>query len=147
MMWEKRHLVFLIIVILIMVAAGCQPAPLPEETPLPSNTAKPSPTSVPVEPTAVPTPAAEDWSIDLEWPESIYLGESDSIRLTLRPSVEGYILEAEFDEHTTETTEVILLRRDDYLLYATASLDAVGFQFSPAEPQSWEVLPGEEVAW
>ena len=126
------------VIILLFWNAGCAPSAIEE----PAATLTPT-----ISPTEVLTPVVEHWAVELEWPAAVYLGDSDTIRLTLHPSEVGYLLEAEFEEHATQTTEIEITRQAGYLLYATASLDAVGFHVSPEKPVSREVPFGKTVSW
>ncbi|MFZ6026242.1 MAG: phosphotransferase [Chloroflexota bacterium] len=85
--------------------------------------------------------------VELEYPETLRLGDSDIIRLTLLPSPDGYVIQSEFPDHTTLTQTVQVQHPDGYDLIAIARLDAVNFTFSPAGEQEQNLLPGETIVW
>ena len=108
------------------------------------------PTSAP--PThVVPTPTSaiqvEARQVELEWPSTLRLGESDVVRLALIPSSKGYIAQAEFPEHLVETQDLNIERIGGYELSAVARLDAVGFLVSPQGELASYLPPGEVIAW
>ncbi|MDX1435841.1 MAG: hypothetical protein R3335_03455, partial [Anaerolineales bacterium] len=111
-----------LVVLSILVSAGilfaCQPAAT-EPPPSPTAvTARPEPTEAAEQPTTeitsippatlqptppplatslpLPTPVVETRLIELEWPTTMRLGDSDVVRLALVPDEEGYRLLAEF---------------------------------------------------
>lgn len=92
-------------------------------------------------------PVTELRVIELEWPVSIRLGESDVIRLALIPSEDGYTAQAEYDEHNLANQDVVIKRPEGYTLSAVARLDGVGFDISPSGNQQIIVLPNEIVTW
>jgi hypothetical protein len=100
-------------------------------------------------PTGTPRPEKriEDWLVDLEWPDSIFLGESDVIRLTMVPSETGLTIEAEFSDHQSVSKEVPIERPTGYLLNAVADLQSPTFEISPSGPQSRELVPGKSETW
>jgi hypothetical protein len=85
--------------------------------------------------------------VELEWPASLRLGDSDIIRLALVPEGSSYSLEAEFPEHTLQTQSVPVARPAGYLVSAVAALDGIGFSISPAASQEAILYVGEPVAW
>ena len=113
---------FFLLFILGLILSSCaaDDAPVPTEiefTSEPDQTIEPLPTTEPVvttepypttepliteepftSPILIPEPV-EYWMVDLEWPSSIFLGESDVIRLTLTPSESEIIIELEFSDH------------------------------------------------
>jgi len=109
--------------------------------------ARPTPTQpVPVtQPT--PTPLVESRLVELEWPARLRLGDSDVVRLSLVPSADGYSVQADFPEHSTELQPVQVTRPEGYDLYALARLDGVGFTASPAGDQAQYLIPGERLTW
>jgi hypothetical protein len=100
-------------------------------------------------PTHTPPPEKriEEWLVDLEWPDKIFLGESDVIRLTMVPSETGLTIEAEFSDHQTVSKEVPIERPTGYLLNAVADLKSSTFEISPSGPQSRELVPGKSETW
>ena len=93
------------------------------------------------------TPTIELRVVELEWPTSLRLGESDVLRLALVPSVDGYTARAEFDEHPIATDEIPLDRPPSYILRAVARLDGPGFEIAPGGDQARLVPVGEAVTW
>lgn len=105
------------------------------------------PTSTPplVEPDR--TPLVEARLVELEWPSRLRLGDSDVVRLTLIPSIDGYTVQTDFPEHSTELQAVQVNRPDGYDLYAAARLDGVGFLVAPSGEQAQFLPPGETLTW
>ena len=102
---------------------------------------------VPTSPAPTPEPYTEERLIELEWPESMRIGESDVLRLALVPSKEGYTAEAEFGEHSLDVQAIPLQQTPGYTLYGIARLDGVAFQISPSGDQRRVIPPGEQAAW
>ncbi|MHC1783815.1 MAG: phosphotransferase [Anaerolineaceae bacterium] len=92
-------------------------------------------------------PAPELRVVELEWPESLRLGDSDVIRLSLIPSEDGYTARAEYDEHTVASQDIEVPRPEGYILSAAARLDGAAFDISPAGEQRYIVSPDEIVTW
>ena len=105
------------------------------------------PTPIPQEPTTSPQDRIEDWIVDLEWPASIELGESDVIRLTMVPTESGLVIEAEFADHQSATQRIPIERPQGYLLVAVAELHAINFNISPEGAQRRELVVGKEETW
>jgi hypothetical protein len=122
--------------------------PAPSPTAVPSATQAPQPTQAPP-PTLVPTPTilVEPRLVEVEWPESMYLGDSDVVRMALIPSEEGYKLTTEFPDHTTTTQDVPVVRPEGYDLSAIGRLDGVGFRISPAKDQASSLPLDQPVTW
>ena len=102
------------------------------------------------EPTAVSPglqPLTELKVIELEWPSTIRLGDSDVIRLALIPSEDGYTAQADYNEHNLASQNVEITRPTGYTLSAIARLDGAGFTISPTGNQTIQVQPGEKVTW
>jgi hypothetical protein len=110
------------------------PAPLPSTTP-----------STP--PSDIPTPSAEDYIVQVEWPVQMRLGESDVARLILIPSSKGYLLVTEYPEHEVVTQTLTVQPQSGYELFAVARLDGVGFEISPAGEQIQFLLIEEGLSW
>jgi hypothetical protein len=106
-----------------------------------------SPTPVPTLMAPTPTPVVEQRVVELEWPGSLHLGDSDIIRLALVPSVEGYTVTTEFPDHQTVTQDVPVVRPSGYDLSAVARLDGVGFSLDPQGDQVLSLPVGETVVW
>lgn len=75
------------------------------------------------------------------------LGESDVLRLSFIPDEEGYLAQAEFEEHQLQTRQVPLKHRPGYSLFGIARLDGVGFEISPVGVVARRIPPGETVSW
>lgn len=132
----------------LLLLANCAPAATPEQEP--AAPAEAAPTAAPTRaPAPAPTPTAfvEQRTIELEWPHLLQLGESDVLRMALVPSGDGYIAQADFDEHPLETQQVPVRRPSGYLLSAIARLDGVGFNISPSGDQVRLVPVDEAVSW
>jgi hypothetical protein len=117
---------------------------LPTSTPAPTLT--PSILYSPT-PSTLETPFIEKRIVEIEWPPRIRLGESDVIRLSLIPSLDGYTITTEYPEHQTITQTVNLTRPGGYELFAIARMDGVGFNYSPHGDQVQYVPPGEPLHW
>jgi hypothetical protein len=85
--------------------------------------------------------------VELEYPPSMRLGDSDVLRLSLIPSEEGYTVRTDYPEHKTDTQTVQVIRRSGYELSGVARLDAVGFEVSPQEEQERFIPESEPVNW
>lgn len=128
-------------------AAPAPSTPLPTASPVYPPPSQPA-TQAPLLPQAQATPPpVEVRNIELEWPTRIRLGDSDTVRLALIPSQEGYTVTTEFPEHKTITQTVTVQRPGGYDLYAVASLDGVGFDLSPTGEQERQLPVGESVTW
>ncbi len=150
---------------LVLAACGA-PAPTPATTqPSIPVTLAPLPTAVPptqlgaatpLLPTSTPAPtligptataAVEGRVVELEWPATMRLGDSDVVRLSLIPSKDGYTVTTEFPEHTTVTNTVAVARPGGYDLSGVALLEGVGFTISPESERAFGLPPGETVTW
>jgi len=127
--------------------APAEPAiQLPTATPLPQPTAAPT-QPAPTQPQVTPTPLVEARLVEVEWPERLYLGDSDVVRMALVPSAEGYTLTTEFPDHQTTTQDVPIVRPEGYDLLAVGRLDGVGFTISPAREQASSLPLDQPVTW
>lgn len=122
------------------------PTPAAEATQAAPQTEAPQPAAT-AAPSIVPTPIFEKRIVELEWPSEMRLGDSDVLRLSLIPSVDGYTARAEFDEHPISTQEVPVRRPPGYTLSGVAHLDGIGFSISPSGDQTRLVPPGEPATW
>ncbi|MEP7359411.1 MAG: hypothetical protein ABI847_19325 [Anaerolineales bacterium] len=111
------------------------------QLPLPTTT---SPAS-----TAAPsaTPAVEERIVEVEWPPQMRLGDSDLVRLSLLPSVDGFVITTEFENHQTVTHTVDVQPLAGYDLAGVARLDAVGFSQSPTGDQAQPLVFGQPATW
>ncbi|MBN2083848.1 MAG: phosphotransferase [Anaerolineales bacterium] len=98
-------------------------------------------------PTAAAAEVREERILEVEWPPQMRLGDSDTMRLSLIPSREGYTVTAEFEEHAAQENAVTVTRMAGYSLRAAARVDAAGFLLSPAGEQVRELPEGEPVTW
>ena len=139
-------------------APAAEPTRAPEPTKAPEATRAPAPSASPQaaqggtsQPTPAakpsPAPAPELRVIELEFPASLRLGESDVLRLALVPSADGYTARTDFSEHPLETQQVEIPRPPGYSLRGVARLDGPGFEIAPSGEQSHLVPPGETVTW
>ena len=69
------------------------------------------------------------------------------VRLSLVPSQEGYVVNAEFAEHPIQSQPVTVSRPQGYELLGVALLDGAGFELAPQGEQEQALLPGETVTW
>ncbi len=98
--------------------------------------------------TTVPTPESfEERTAELEWPPKLRFGESDTVRLSLIPTQEGYILKSEYPENKVEGEELIIPRPGGYELWAAAQLDGVGFDIAPRGLQEQWAPVDQPVTW
>jgi len=110
----------------------------------------PPPTAPPIS-TEIPAPRPpESRAIELDYPLSLRLGDSDVIRLALVIAPDGVYLTptAEGDDHTSTGDPVQIPNLyDTHNLSAVARLDSVGLAID--RPGDWEqpLLPGENVIW
>ncbi|HKZ55128.1 MAG TPA: phosphotransferase [Anaerolineales bacterium] len=130
-----RTLPLLGLVALIAAMAGCKAAGPPE----PVASATPGP------PTA--TPAVEPRRIEVEWPVSMRLGDSDVIRLSLVPSADGYTAQLEYPEHDVRSEPVSVPYLAGYEAHAVARLDAAGLVIQPTGEQVVRLARGEAAVW
>ena len=122
------------------------------EIPFPTPTLALQPTAAPtqsvsIQPQPTLTAVKEERLVEVEWPESLYLGDSDVVRMALVPSDEGYTLTTEFPDHTTITQDVPIVRPEGYDLSAVGRLDGVGFKISPAKDQITSLPLDQPVTW
>jgi hypothetical protein len=75
-------------------------------------------------------------------------GDSDVVRLSLVPAVEGYVAEPEIEGHAVEPEEVpMVVARPGYTGYAIATLSAAGLETASAAPQQQLLVPGQSNVW
>lgn len=160
-----RHILVLVVTfsLLVLASLACGIAPLGTEAPngeeepvepigpMPTATAAtdvPAPTANPPEPTLMPTPEIEQRTVEVEWPASMRVGDSDVIRLSLIPAEEGYVAVPELPEHEIEHAEVpVFVARPGYTGYAVASLSAAGLETERAGPEEQLLVPGQPNTW
>lgn len=106
-----------------------------------------SPTPVPTQVMLPPTPIVEPRIVEVEWPNSLYLGDSDVVRMALIPTQDGYTVTTEFPDHQTLTQDVPVIRPEGYELYGVGRLYGVGFDIAPEEDQVRSLPLNESVTW
>jgi hypothetical protein len=97
-------------------------------------------------PTSIPIPT-EARLVELEWPAELRLGESDVVRLSLVPSQDGYVVNAEFSEHPVQSQPVTVARPQGYEIVGVARLDGAGFDLEPQGEQVQDLVPGQTILW
>ncbi len=158
-----------------LLVAACQPAAIPfeptekpaiereeigkivgEETLPPAATSVPEGEAVvgtpsmviaPTQPVPTSTSVVEQRMVELEWPATVRYGDSDTVRLALIPSEEGYTVTTEFPEHQTDTEDIEVARPEGYELFAVARLDGVGFTITPAGERPSLLPVGKGITW
>lgn len=166
---ERFLIVFWILAILFLVfLASCAPAativpaptavPLatqppqptlqlaPTQPPLPTPSSAAVPTTLPATPPVV-TPTSEQRMVELEWPASLRLGESDLVRLSIVPYQGSYVVQAEFPEHATQSQPVTVTRIEGFNLSGVARLEGVGFEISPPGDLEQPLPADQTVTW
>jgi hypothetical protein len=108
---------------------------------LPTNTPASIPTLT-IEPTRV-----EPRLIELEWPPTMRLGESDLIRISLAIVQGGVVVTAEFDNHLVATQAVVVPRPTGYDLEGIGQLNGVGFEIEPTGEQIFSLPEDQRVTW
>ena len=131
-------------------AGGAQLTRRPEATAPPAVSGSAVPTAFPATAAPSPVPAiAEPRAIELEWPASVRMGNSDLIRLALVYRADGYLTPtAEVGGHTTSGTPIEIPNLyDTHTVLAVARLASVGFEID--RPDDWEqtLQPGESLRW
>lgn len=133
------------------IAPTQPPTLLPQPTQGVVNTsaAAQSPTSpsAPTQPAITPTPVVEARIVELEWPPSLRLGDSDILRMALIPSRDGYTVTTEFPEHNVASQNLSVKRPGGYELQAAARLDGIDFDISPAGDQVQYLPINETTEW
>ncbi len=113
-------------------------APPPQPTPPPAAAATTAPTQPPLREARV---------IELEWPARMKLGDSDTIRLSLLPSSDGYTITTEFPEHQVSNQDLPIQRPAGYNLQAAARLEGVAFEILPAGDQLSDLPLDQSITW
>ncbi len=136
------------------VTAPEKTASYPTPTPVggtSENEQKVTPT-VPQDGTSQPLPeemtsSAENRYLEFEYPQTLFYGDSDVIRLSLIPVEDGYVIESEFPDHTTSSEPVKINRPDGYQLIGVAVINSLGFGITPAKPITKTIPEDQEVHW
>lgn len=140
-MRSKRLRTFWLVVPLLgSVLAACAPA-------TPEVTETLPPTQPPTAPPMTPTPLVEERLIEIEWPGSLRLGDSDIVRLSLVPTAGGYAAEVEYPEHELQSQPVDVPYRPGYEALAVARLDAAGMTVEPSGDQTRRLAQGVAAVW
>jgi hypothetical protein len=132
--------------------ASVTQAVLSTSTPSPAfvtATGEASPTQPAETQVAQPTATllVEERVVELEWPPTMRLGESDLIRISLISTRDGYAVTTEFPEHQVLIQTVPVPRPGGYDLAAVARLDGVGFDIAPGGDLAQGVPLDEPVTW
>jgi hypothetical protein len=103
----------------------------------------------PALPTPGPTAIVEERTVELEWPDSMRVGDGEVIRLSLVPWSQGaYVVTPEIAGHQVESTTVPLpVTRPGYHGYLSASLTAAGLEVVAAGPTEQPLQPGGSNTW
>ncbi len=124
------------------------------EEPAPTTTHPPQPTPQPASPTLAltlpiptPTPIIEPRVVEVEWPQSLHLGDSDVVRMAIIPTKGGYAITTEFPDHQTITQNVPVIRPQGYDLFGVGRLNGVGFTIAPSGEQVRSLPLDESVVW
>ena len=97
-----------------------------------------------------PAPAiTEPRAVELEWPLSVRVGNSDIVRLGLVYQPEGYLTPtAEFEGHETTGAPIEIPNLyDTHSVSAIARLDSVAFEIDRSGDWEQMLLPGESLGW
>ncbi|MBL8055487.1 MAG: hypothetical protein JNK29_02250 [Anaerolineales bacterium] len=136
---------------LVGLLAACAPGATPpseSEGRPPSLTAQPPAITATDAPPAAPA-ITEARAVEVEWPVSVRVGNSDLIRLALVTRPDGYLTPtAEVPGSQTSGTVVEIPNLyDTHTVTAVARLDAAGFEID--RPGEWpqELQPGEPLRW
>jgi hypothetical protein len=98
--------------------------------------------------TAEPTPAPVDPRVlELEWPARMTLGDSGTVRLSLMPDGEDYVLVTEQPGGNVVTNTLAIDQLTGYAVFAEAELLGVNFEVTPSGPQTLRVNAGQPVTW
>ncbi len=81
--------------------------------------------------------------VELEWPPTMRLGDSDLVRVSLIPSQAGYTVTTEFQDNQTVTQTVEVNRPVGFDVSAVGRLDGVGFTIGPQSEQSAPLPAGQ----
>jgi hypothetical protein len=124
----------------------------PEEGPLNTATAPAAvlATPEPTESISLIQPAIlEARRLFLEWPPTIRVNDSDTVRLTLEADAEGnVVVTVEVEGHETrEETVFIPDVYDTHNVFAEARLDMAGIEITPNETFSQSLLPGKSITF
>ncbi len=102
-----------------------------------------------VEPGKTPPAASitEIHQVELEYPQSMQLGESGVIRLSMSFAGDQVQVKAEFSDNTVSTQNIQITVREGYRRLASARLDGPSFEITPSGDQTQDLLPDQPVSW
>jgi hypothetical protein len=86
--------------------------------------------------------AIEPRVVELEFPPSMKLGDSETVRVSLVPSKDGHKLDIEFPGNVGVTKTVEIKRPDGYTVQANAQLSSLNFDID--SPRQTSALPENE---
>jgi hypothetical protein len=91
----------------------------------------------------------EERSVELEWPDSMRVGDGEVIRISLVPSSGGAaIVTPEINGHQVESTTLPMpVQRPGYEGYVRAHLAAAGLEVAAAGPAEQPLWPGGVNTW
>lgn len=85
--------------------------------------------------------------LEFEYPQQLYFGDSDVIRLSLIPVEEGYLVQSEFPDHHVETEPYRINQIEGYHLLGTAQIYALGLDILPGVAQKKLIQPNQDTHW
>lgn len=92
-------------------------------------------------------PTAEIHRVELEYPQSMQLGESGVIRLSLSLAGDQVQVQAEFSDNTVSTQTIPITLHEGYRRLASARLDGASFDITPPGDQLQDLLADQPVSW
>lgn len=92
-------------------------------------------------------PGLEPRYLELEWPPSMRLGDSNIVRISLEPVSDGYVTTVQIDGNKVETRTITITRPAGYAVAAVARLDGVGFDIEPRGEWQKDLPARETVSW
>ncbi|HLB49169.1 MAG TPA: hypothetical protein VJL59_19330 [Anaerolineales bacterium] len=148
---KNRNGFALLMIAALLVACGGAATLAPTEFPA-ATASEPLPTlestAAVVQPTPIPRPP-ESRAVELDYPFTLRLGDSDVIRLALVVAEDGYVTPTAESGGHVSTGEPVQIPNlyDTHTVTAIARLDSAGLTID--RPGDWEqpLLPGENVVW
>ena len=98
-------------------------------------------------PAITPIIPGEEHTVELEWPGQMQSGESNTIRLTLIPTTEGYTITQEYADNQVESSALHIPRVEGYELWAASILSGTGFVIDPGGKQEQWLPVDQPVTW
>jgi hypothetical protein len=154
-----RYLFVICLLFALVILASCAQAAAPSATEVPAATEAPASEVPGPSPEATrrpaitgiaPTPTQTvrmNYMAELEYPETMRMGDSDVIVVSLFNTATGYKIEAEFEDHTLNTQELTIEQLPDYRTFVSGELIGAGFDILPGNEQSIELTQGNSVTW